>query len=71
MLVGLSNLTNYDDALKYSLNPFERMLYPFKKYRFNDFRKKCLNESGIIETLEGNVAYNNAISFRYSTNTKN
>jgi hypothetical protein len=71
MPVGLRSLTNFDDTLRYSLNPFERMLCPFKKHKFNDFRKKCLNENGILETLEGNVAYNYAISFRYSTNTKN
>jgi hypothetical protein len=71
MPVGLSNLTNYNDALRYSLNPFERMLCPFKKHRFDDFRRKCLNENGIIETLEGNVAYHNAISSRYSTNIEN
>jgi hypothetical protein len=47
------------------------MLCPFKKHRFNDFKRKFLNESGIIEALEGNVAYNNAISFRYSANIKN
>jgi hypothetical protein len=71
MLVGLSNLTNYNDALKYSLNPSERMLCPFKKHRFSDFRKKYLNENGIIETLEGNVTHHNAISFRYSAYAQN
>ena len=71
MLVGLRSLTNVNDILRYSLNPFERMLYPFKKYRFNDFRRKCLNENGIIETLENNVGDNNAISIGYSTNAKN
>ena len=70
MLVGLSNLTNYDDTLKYSLNPLERVLCPFKKHRFNDFSRKWLNENGIIETLEGNDANYNAISSRYSSNTK-
>ena len=49
MLVGLRSLTNFSDTLRYSLNPFERMLCPFKKHGFNDFRKKCLNENGIIE----------------------
>ena len=68
MPVGLSNLTNYDDTLRYSLNPFERMLCPFKKYRFSDFRRKCLNENGIIETLEGYVNHHNAISVRYPSN---
>ena len=71
MPVGLSNLTNYNDALRYSLNPSERMLYPFKKYRFSDFRKKYLNENGIIETLESDVNHHNAISVGYSANTKN
>jgi len=71
MPVGLSNLTNYDDTLRYSLNPSERMLCPFKKHRFYDFRRKCLNENGIIETLEGDVNHHNAISVGYSTNTKN
>ena len=71
MPVGLSNLTNYDDALRYSLNPFERMLCPFKKHRFSDFRRKCLNENGIIETLEDNVSDHNAISLRYPSNPKN
>ena len=47
------------------------MLYPFKKYRFSDFRKKYLNENGIIETLESDVNHHNAISVGYSTNTKN
>jgi hypothetical protein len=68
MPVGLSNLTNYDDTLRYSLNPFERMPYPFKKYGFNDFRKKYLNENGIIETLEGYVSHYNAISIRHTSN---
>jgi hypothetical protein len=67
MLVGLSNLTNYNDALKYSLNPLERVLCPFKKHRFSDFRRKCLNENGIIETLEGNVGHYNAISIRHTS----
>ena len=65
MPVGLSNLTNYNDALRYSLNPSERMLYPFKKYRFSDFRKKYLNENGIIETLESDVDHHDAIPIGY------
>ena len=71
MPVGLRSLTNFDDTLRYSLNPFERMLCPFKKHKFNDFRRKCLNENGIIETLEGDVGHHNAIPFRYSANTEN
>ena len=71
MPVGLSNLTNYDDALRYSLNPSERMLCPFKKHKFCDFRSKCLNENGIIETLEGDVDHHNAISVGHSANAKN
>ena len=71
MPVGLSNLTNYDDTLRYSLNPFERMLCPLKKHRFSDFRKKYLNENGIIETLENNACYYNAISIRNTTYLKN
>lgn len=71
MPVGLSNLANYNDTLRYSLNPSERMLCPFKKHKFNDFRKKYLNENGIIETLEGDVTDYNAISIRYTSNTKN
>ena len=47
------------------------MLCPFKKHKFDDFRKKCLNENGIIETLEGDVNHHNAISVGYSTNAKN
>ena len=61
MPVGLSNLTNYDDALRYSLNPLERVQCPFKKHWFNDFRKKYLNENGIIETLESDVDHHDAI----------
>jgi hypothetical protein len=57
---------NLDDILRYSLNPFERKLCPFKKHKFNDFRRKCLNENGIIETLEDYANYHNAISFRHS-----
>ena len=71
MPVGLSNLTNYNDALRYSLNPSERMLCPFKKRRFNDFKRKCLNENGIIETLESNVGHYNAISVRNSSYAEN
>jgi hypothetical protein len=71
MPVGLSNLTNYDDALRYSLNPLERVQCPFKKHWFNDFRKKYLNENGIIETLESDVNHHNAISVGYSANAKN
>ena len=63
MLVGLKGLTILNDALKYSLNPPERVLCPFKKHRFCDFGSKCPNENGIVETLEGDVNHHNAISF--------
>jgi hypothetical protein len=71
MPVGLRSLANFYDILRYSLNPFERMLYPFKKYRFNDFRKKCLNENGIIETLEDHVSDHYAIPVGYTSNAEN
>jgi hypothetical protein len=71
MPVGWKRLINVDESLRYSLNPLERVLCPFKKHEFNDFRRKCLNENGIIETLESDVADNNAISFRYSTYIEN
>jgi hypothetical protein len=71
MPVGWSDLIIRNESLRYSLNPLERVLCPFKKHRFNDFRKKYLIENGIIETLEGDVNHHYAIPFRYSTNTKN
>ena len=66
MPVGWSELITRNESLRYSLNPLERVLCPFKKHGFNDFRKKCLNENGIIETLEGDVNHHNAIPSRYS-----
>ena len=71
MPVGWSELIIRDESLRYSLNPLERVLCPFKKHGFNDFRKKCLNENGIIETLEGHVNNYNAISTWHSTSIKN
>ena len=71
MPVGWKRLINVDESLRYSLNPLERVLCPFKKHKFNDFRRKYLIENGIIETLEGNVADNNAISIRYSAYIEN
>jgi hypothetical protein len=47
------------------------MLCPLKKHRFSDFRKKYLNENGIIETLENNASNNNAISIRNTSYFKN
>jgi hypothetical protein len=68
---GWSELITRDESLRYSLGPLERASRPFKKREFNDFKKKYLNENGIIETLEGNADYYNAIPSRNSTNTKN
>ena len=71
MPVGWSELIIRDESLRYSLNPLEKVLCPFKKHKFNDFRRKYLNENGIIETLESDVADNNAISVGYTANIKN
>jgi hypothetical protein len=71
MPVGWSELITRDESLRYSLGPLERASRPFKKREFNDFKKKYLNENGIIETLEGHANYYNAIPSRNSTNTKN
>jgi hypothetical protein len=71
MPVGWSDLIIRNESLRYSLNPLERVLCPFKKHRFNDIRKKCLIENGIIETLEGDVNHHHAIPFRYPSYTKN
>ena len=71
MPVGWSELITRNESLRYSLGPLERASRPFKKREFNDFKKKYLNENGIIEALEGNVDYYNAIPSRNSTNTKN
>jgi hypothetical protein len=71
MPVGWKRLINVDESLRYSLGPLERVSCPFKKHEFNDFKKKYLNENGIIETLEGNAYNYNAIPSGNSTNTKN
>ena len=71
MPVGWSDLIIRNESLRYSLNPLERVLCPFKKHRFNDFRKKCLIENGIIETLEGHVNHYYAVSPWYPSYTEN
>jgi len=51
MDVGIRNLINFYDSLRYSLVPLERVLYPFKKYRFNNIKRKCLILNGINANL--------------------
>ena len=68
MPVGQKCLININEGLRYSLNPSERMICPFKKHKFYDFRKKYLNENGTIETLEDNVGHHNAISAWHPAN---
>lgn len=41
--MGMKNLINFNDCLRYSLYPSERMLL-FSNNRCGDFRNKFLNE---------------------------
>lgn len=54
MVVGMRNLADFNDCLRYSLSPFERMLLSSIN-RCNDSRRKCLDEL-VFETLhEGSM----------------
>lgn len=68
MIVGMRDLTNLYDCLKYSLNPSEKVFECslLKSYvrlegrvsKLNDCKRKCLLESGIIDNQEDSVIIN-------------